>query len=274
MNESNLPEPCDLLDHGRFYGTLTARRAAGDVTLAEGRYGAGARIPTHAHRSPYFCLVVQGSFEERSGGDRQTCGPGTIVFHPAHEEHADWFGAAGARCFNLELAPALAGRLAEDGVLPHSRRTLGPGRASAVAASLRAAEGGVGLEVEEAVLDLLGELDTVREPARGSRPAWIERGLERLRSPHPPSIASLAEEAGVHPVYFARAFRAALRMSPSDVAARARLERAADSLLGSEASVSGVAHAAGFADHSHFCRHFRRAFGVTPSDYRRLFTAR
>jgi AraC-like DNA-binding protein len=35
--------------------------------------------------------------------------------------------------------------------------------------------------------------------------------------------------------------------------------------------MSAVAHEAGFADHSHFCRHFRRAFGVTPSTYRRLF---
>ena len=76
----------------------------------------------------------------------------------------------------------------------------------------------------------------------------------------------------MHPVYFTRVFRAALHTTPGAVARRARFERAAVELLGGEHTVASVAHGAGFADHSHFCRHFRREFGVTPSRYRELFT--
>jgi AraC family transcriptional regulator len=268
LNESNL-----RLDQGRYYGTTLARKTAGEVTLAEGRYAKHSRIPAHAHSGPYFCLVLDGWFEEIWGTRTETCGAGTLVFHHAHEVHADNFGAAGARCFNLEPSPRLVERLADEGALPRSRLTLGPGRAGAMAAALRAAPELSAMDVEEAVLGLLAELTQPKTPTtwRGRWPSWLDRSIERLRGPAPPSIAALAEEAGVHPVYFTRVFRAALHTTPGAVARRARLERATVQLLGRENSVASVAHGAGFADHSHFCRHFRREFGVTPTRYRELF---
>jgi AraC family transcriptional regulator len=269
LNESNL-----RLDRGRYYGTTLTCTTAGEVTLAEGRYAGHSRIPAHAHSAPYFCLVLDGWFEESWGSRRETCGAGTLVFHHAHEVHADRFGAAGARCFNLEPSPRLAERLADEGALPGSRLTLGPGRAGAMAAALRVAPEQSAMEVEEFVLRLLAELTPPKTPAtwRGRRPTWLDRSIERLRAPTPPSIASLAEEAGVHPVYLTRVFRAALHTTPGAVARQARLERAAVELLRGENSVAWVAHGAGFADHSHFCRQFIREFGVTPSRYRELMS--
>jgi AraC family transcriptional regulator len=265
LNESN------LLDRGRYYGTALSHRVTGELTLAEGRYPRRSWIPPHAHSAHYFCLVLEGWFEESWGSRRETCGAGTLVFHRASEVHADRFGDTGGRCFNLELAPTLAERLAEEGALPRTRLTLPPGRAGALAAALRGARDP--LEIEGTLLTLLTELTPSTTPAiePGRRPAWLDRSLERLRTASPPSIASLADEAGVHPVYFTRAFRAAFRSTPGAIARRARLERAATALLSSEAPVAAVAYAAGFADHSHFCRHFGRAFGLTPSRYRKLF---
>jgi AraC family transcriptional regulator len=267
LNESNQ----GLLDRGRYYGTTLASKIAGEITLAEGRYEAHARIPAHAHSGPYFCLVLAGSFDETWGSRRETCGAGTLVFHLANEVHADHFGVAGARCFNLEPSPRLVERLADEGALPESRLTLEPGRAGAMAAALRVTRSA--MDVEEAVLGLLTEITPQRIAAswRGRRPAWLDRSIERLRAPSPPSIATLADEAGVHPVYFTRVFRAALHATPGKIARRARLERAAADLLRGGKSVAAVAHGAGFADHSHFCRHFRREFGLTPSRYRELF---
>jgi AraC family transcriptional regulator len=272
LNESNLAQD-GLLDRGRYYGTTLASKTAGEVTLAEGRYASHSRIPAHAHSSPYLCLVLEGCFEETWGSRTETCGAGTLVFHHAHEVHADQFGASGARCFNLEPSPRLAERLANEGALPGSRLTLGPGRAGTLAAVLRLAAALSAMEIEEALLGLLAELTPPKTPAtwRGRRPAWLDRSIEQLRGLAPPSIAALAEEAGVHPVYFTRVFRAAEHSTPGALARRARLERAAVELLGVERSVAAVAHGTGFADHSHFCRHFKREFGVTPSRYRELF---
>jgi AraC family transcriptional regulator len=263
-----------LLENGSFFGTATSHRIVAGVTLTEGRYASRARIPPHAHRSPYLCVVLHGEFEELSAGRRETCGPGTVVFHPAEEEHADHMGAMGARCFNLQLGFKLAAQLEATSALPGSRAALPPGRITALAVSLRRPSTSLtALVVEGALLDILAELpsrDTARIQVR-PKPRWLDRAMEQLRLADPPSVTELAEDAGVHPVYFARAFRAATRFAPTAFAIRARLERASRALLTSGASVSAVAHAAGFADHSHFCRQFHRAFGVTPSVYRAGF---
>ena len=261
-----------LLDTGSFFGTATSRRLIAGVTLAEGSYAPKVRIPPHAHRAPYLCVVLGGEFDELSAGRRESCGPGTVVFHPAEEEHADHMSPAGARCFNVQLGVKLAARLAA--ALPRGRVALPPGRVTALALSLRRRSNALtALAIEDMLVAILAELPGLGAviPRMRRTPPWLDRAMERLRLPDPPPITELAEDAGVHPVYFARAFRAATRLAPSAFAIGARLERASRALLASGASVSSVAHAAGFADHSHFCRQFHRAFGVTPSTYRAGF---
>lgn len=263
-----------LLENGTFFGTSVSNRTLAGVTLTEGRYGSGARIPTHAHRSAYLCVVLGGEFEELTGGRRESCVAGTVVFHPAEEEHADHMGAMGARCFNLELGFGITARLDLAGAMPRSRVALPPGRSTALAVSLRRPSTDLSaLVVEDALVDILSELPSPESTAARLRrkPQWLDRAVEQLRLSDPPSIGEMAQDARVHPVYFARAFRAATRLTPTAFAIRARLERASRALLTSSASVSSIAHAAGFTDHSHFCRQFHRAFGVTPSVYRAGF---
>jgi AraC-like DNA-binding protein len=50
---------------------------------------------------------------------------------------------------------------------------------------------------------------------------------------------------------------------------KTRLEAASRMLAGSD-SVSAIAQACGYADHSAFTRQFRATVGVTPSEYRQL----
>ena len=264
-----------LLENGSFFGTATSHRMVAGVTLAEGRYASRARIPPHAHRLPYLCVVLGGEFEELSGRRRDTCGPGTVVFHPSEEEHADHMSATGARCFNLQLGLRLAAKLEAASAMPRCRVVLPPGRITAAAVALRRPSTSLtALAVEDVLLDILAELPgriTARVQVR-EKPRWLDRAIEQLRSSDPPPVTKLAEDAGVHPVYFARAFRAATCFAPTAFAIQARLERASRALLTPGTSVSAVAHAAGFADHSHFCRQFLRAFGVPPSVYRAGFT--
>ena len=47
-----------------------------------------------------------------------------------------------------------------------------------------------------------------------------------------------------------------------------RLERAAEALLTSDASISTVAYSVGYRDLSYFNRRFRRHFGASPSEWR------
>lgn len=63
-----------------------------------------------------------------------------------------------------------------------------------------------------------------------------------------------------------RAFRRELAMTPYRLVLEVRIEHAKH-LLTQGASIADAALGAGFADQSHFTRHFRRSTGVTPKKF-------
>src|SRR5918999_3398262 len=219
-----------------------------------------------------------GRLEEPQPGRAERCMRGMVVYHPPQEEHADSMGTSGARCFNLELGASFSDRLEQDRRLPLCRNALHPGRASAFGVSLKLRHEWpasiTSLLVEETVLELLAKVSGWAAPSLrdASRPRWLSRTLERLEQSDPPSISELAADAGVHPVYFTRVFRAALRIPPSRYVVEARLERASALLVRSGNTLATIAHTVGYSDQSHFCRQFRRRFGITPSAYRASFS--
>eukprot|EP00903_Cladosiphon_okamuranus_P001358 g1356.t1 len=67
----------------------------------------------------------------------------------------------------------------------------------------------------------------------------------------------------------ARQFRKAFGTSPHRYQVMRRLDRAKWN-LGAGASLADAAISSGFADQSHMTRHFKRTFGMTPGQWRRL----
>ncbi|HEX6107109.1 MAG TPA: AraC family transcriptional regulator [Gemmatimonadales bacterium] len=260
-----------LLDRGSYYGETILRREVGGVGLSETVHSGGSRAPRHAHEQPYLCLVVAGGFTEQFGARAAECGPGSVVFHPAGEEHADRFGRAGARCFNVQIEPGMAANLERLGG-PLRRAAAEGGRVAVAAARLRRPAGEtrlVPLQVEAVVLELQ---ETAGGPDERTAPGWLARVVDRLRAgaDDPPRVSALAAEEGIHPVYLARTFRRFLGAAPVEYLQGIRLERATLALVRSTMPVARVAADAGFADHSHFCRRFKRAYGLAPTAYRTL----
>ncbi len=100
---------------------------------------------------------------------------------------------------------------------------------------------------------------------------WLERACELLRARlHAPVVMSdIALEIGVHPVHLSRAFRTHFGVTMTEFLLRARIEFASAELMHTERSLSAIGLAAGFVDHGHFTRSFKRATGMTPSAFRR-----
>jgi AraC family transcriptional regulator len=69
--------------------------------------------------------------------------------------------------------------------------------------------------------------------------------------------------------YFCRAFKRTFGDSPHSYLITRRVKFAGDLMLGSDAPLSEIAQASGFADQSHFSRHFRQVTGQTPAAWRR-----
>ncbi|MND98996.1 HTH-type transcriptional regulator YesS [compost metagenome] len=81
-------------------------------------------------------------------------------------------------------------------------------------------------------------------------------------------LEDLAQACGIDRFRLTRAFKAAFGIAPHAYLIQLRLARARR-LLGQGQTPAEVAVALGFADQSHLGRWFRRAYRLTPADYRR-----
>jgi AraC family transcriptional regulator len=263
------------LDRGQFFGRVVARTDVAGLVLSETRHVPHGAVPAHAHAGALLTLVLDGSFAEQVGRRSDSLEPGKVVFHPAGESHANQFTGAGARCFNVQFGDEWLARAVEGGVSTQDRVMSSDPTASGRALALwRESTSGEGLPLalEGLASLLLAAVLPGARPALSSRaPAWLPRAIEQLRASvvAPPPTSVLAAEAGVHPVYFTRAFRAAAGCTPGEYVRRCRIEWACARLRGSRAPLSDIAQSAGFADQSHFTRTFRRIVGVTPGVYRK-----
>lgn len=98
------------------------------------------------------------------------------------------------------------------------------------------------------------------------------RAAERLlktRYTEPLTLAALARELGLHPVYLGTLIRAQSGKSFKALLLALRLEPARVRLKNGDESVTWIAHECGFRDSNYFSQVFRRAYGVSPRTYRR-----
>src|SRR5438105_8279917 len=69
--------------------------------FCESRHPPDSTLPRHRHPQPYACIVISGGFEETGASRSHPARAGTILLHPADDEHDDRFGPAGAICVNV-----------------------------------------------------------------------------------------------------------------------------------------------------------------------------
>ncbi len=81
-------------------------------------------------------------------------------------------------------------------------------------------------------------------------------------------VADLANQAGQSTSHFAKSFTEQTGQSPHKFVMMLRVERAAELLARSDASLADIAYECGFASQQHMCTVVRRCMGTTPSLFR------
>ena len=110
-------------------------------------------------------------------------------------------------------------------------------------------------------------------PFRASGPA-LRRSLERARdlleerNNEPVTLEELAAASALSRFHLVRSFSAQFGLPPHAYQIHVRIEHACR-LLRAGVPCAAVAFSAGFADQSHFARHFKGIMGVAPSVYAR-----
>ena len=135
------------------------------------------------------------------------------------------------------------------------------------------------MELQSSLVDVFEALvqellvDGGRSPGKVSRRS-VERMREMLHSSEGThlDLNTLAEQAGMTRYQALRAFKGRYGLPPHAYQLCAQLGQARD-LLRSGRSATDVALVCGFSDQSHFGRHFKRVFGVTPGTYAKAHRA-
>ena len=268
------------LESGRFFGHTVDKLRLDDLFLARVRYPKRGHLPLHVHTRPYFCLIRGGTYTE--GYDRKTrrCGPGMLVFHPAGEAHTESFDASHVDSFNVEIGPEWTLRMNEFGILLDQPVEFQGGEVVTLArrmlAELNANDSESGLSIEALTWEILAAFGGAQTQVENNPPQWLKNAREALdsRLNESLSLKRVAREVGVHPVYFAAAFRQFQGCSPGQYLRRRRFERARRLISDPEGSLAQVATDAGFSDQSHLNRVFRRFTGMTPGQYRTFLSSK
>lgn len=235
-------------------------------------------LPRHIHERASLNVVLAGGYAESIRGNSATHPPFSLVIKPPGETHANHFRHAGACCLLIEPTSIESGVLG-DGEALFKQPSIRPA-ADAVQGALRIARllghNSRSLDLlESGVYDLIVLAGARDESGPTPPPHWLRRVRDHLHDLDGQTVrlAELAASTGHHPMHVTRQFRRFYGVSIGQYVRRLRLARAAR-MLGGVGSIAAAALEAGFYDHSHFTRHFRRLTGMPPSEFQTLLGAR
>jgi len=250
-----------------FHGVELDSSRVGGVRYRTSAFPGHFVTAAHAHEEPYFCLVVEGCSQQRSGNTERFRQIGSAYFYPSGEVQSERFDESGSRLFSVELGAEARAQLREATRLPDSSAELTGLAALAVRRLYLEWRAEDSLCIEDLTQLLLGTL--VREQCDAVRWAPIVRDYLHAHFRERLTLDRIARAAGVHPVHLSRAFPKRFGVTLGAYLRGLRLDDAARQLAATDRPIAELALDAGFASQAHLTRELRRQLATTPASYRR-----
>jgi AraC-like DNA-binding protein len=256
------------------------------IDLLSGRF-TDHEYASHFHQEYVIASFTQGAQSQRIDGRPGVCVPGTVLIIPPGIPHqceaADRRVGWRYRAFypDRETVQAIAAvgrsadpniKLLEDGGAVQIEDA---GLARQLDALHRRIEGSFAEPLlrqhafATAIWSLLQRVGISLIEPRRVGPLPIRRAIELMQARLDRadlSVREIAKAANLSPYHFMRVFRSATGLTVHRFLVQLRLQKARRLLLRDGSAVS-VAFRTGFADQSHFIRHFRSCYGTTPASY-------
>ncbi len=239
--------------------------------LSRTDHGQHMKVPKHEHEYPYISLLLHGLYHEKSIISEHDIKTGSSILRPKGFEHKNEIGSRNSFCFNIEIEKAFS----NDHSYPKMTDFIQFERNN--------------LEVFKIYFGFQNDFSnelltmTVEENLRLlfqryhkerilGRALWVNEITKELRlSPEKKySIDEVSDSLCLHPNYFVRKFKSKTGHTFSEFLLRQRISKGLDMMLNTTTSLTEIAVESGFYDQSHFIRHFKRFFGVSPSQYRKI----
>ena len=126
-------------------------------------------------------------------------------------------------------------------------------------------------DAEGRVVGLAGTSRDITEPLNSTGPnPQVARAVDFLRQnfAEPLRVEELARLANLSTARFERLIKRIFHVTPLQLLTKTRLEAAAQLLAAGDLNIAEVAHECGYTDHSAFCRLFKAAVDMTPTEFR------
>ncbi len=250
-----------------------------NVQSTEAHYRRGASILPHYHDEACLVLILSGFAAHTEGRHSIELHPGSVLYLPPAQRHADIFGPGGARCLVSKIDPVWIHRLGPefDGLTPRVTRdchlyALGV----AIHQEIKNPDDLSGLIVEGSLLELFGRWKRDRRRRAQYAPPWLERAKNMLADSFRESVSlqGLSQSVGVHPVRIAREFRRVYGVTTGAFVRKLRIDFVAERLRApgkvTYSTLTDLALDAGFSSHAHMAFAFKRITGLTASEFRKL----
>jgi len=246
-----------------------------DFSVSLTDYRNGLRQKWHSHEEPILILLLAGYTREQVRGRDIVAGPLDVGLKPAGIRHQDHFWPNGVRALRIVLSSPLLTELEKCSPIMEQWEWLKD--SDAVRPLLRTVKAlrdkSNDAVVEESLYDSVAAMLANAQGAKpADAPSWLREAREHLEASYSTGLRlrHLANQARVHPVYFARMFRRFFGCSVGEHVRKMQL-RAAAALLGEKPhSLADIAYQTGFSDQAHMTRAFTNKYDVTPGKLRRL----